>query len=268
MKTSVSTSPASLACPRCAGFTLIELLVVIAIIAILASLLLPALSKAKAKSHRIACLNNQKQLQLCYLMYADENDDKLAPNPKDPTTTNLGWILGKMRNGLATDPTNTILLQQGLLFPYNRSTAIYRCPSGSTAGAEVAKRVRSYSINCYMNGEDVGATHEGTTGYKVNKKTSDITNPKPPLAFVFVDEHYNSIDDGHFGFSPEGGTWYNLPSLWHDNGDVFAFADGHTEYFRWREAETLRILKVGTIPATTSANNLDLKRVQAALATK
>lgn len=266
MKTSVSNRSAGPASPKHAAFTLIELLVVIAIIAILASLLLPALSKAKAKSHRIACLNNQRQLQLCWIIYADENDDKLVPNPKDPSTANPGWILGKMNN--ATDATNITLLQQGLLYQYNKSTGIYRCLSSSTAGAAVAARVRSYSINCYMNGEDVTGTHPPNVPYKVNKKLSNVTSPKPSLVFVFLDEHWNSIDDGHFGFAAEGRTWYNLPSLWHDNGNVFSFADGHTEYWHWREAETIKILEAGTFPAITSANNQDLKKIQAALATK
>jgi prepilin-type N-terminal cleavage/methylation domain-containing protein/prepilin-type processing-associated H-X9-DG protein len=261
MKTSMPKFPASLARAKRAAFTLIELLVVIAIIAILAAMLLPALAKAKAKSQRILCLSNEKQLLLCWTMYADDNGDKLITN-----LPGGGWIQGNMRN--LTDQTNAALLRQGLLYPYNKSVGIYRCPSASTVDATVSARVRSYSMNCYMNGEDIGATHSSLTGYKVNRKTADITKPQPSLAFVFVEEHYNSIDDGHFGFSPETGTWWNLPSLWHDNGSEFAFADGHSEHFRWLEAQTITILRAGTIPATTAANNRDLKKIQAALATK
>jgi prepilin-type N-terminal cleavage/methylation domain-containing protein len=261
MKTGVLTCCKTRASSKRGAFTLIELLVVIAIIAILAAMLLPALAKAKARAQRLTCLNNQRQLLICWSLYADENGDRLVTN-----LPGGGWIQGNMKN--AADAINTRLLQQGLLYPYNKSVGIYRCPSSSTVDATIAARVRSYSINCYMNGEDIGLTHSGLSGYKVNRKTSDINKPPPSLAFVFVEEHYNSIDDGHFGFAPATGTWWNLPSLWHQNGCVFAFADSHTEYFRWHDRETFRILQLGTIPANTSPLNPDLKRIQAALATK
>lgn len=249
------------------GFTLIELLVVIAIIAILAAMLLPALSKAKSKALQTACLSNGKQLQLCWFMYADDNDQRLPANPKNSMTT--GWILGDMRN--ASDAVNSTLIKNGILYPYNKGVGIYRCPADNRTSnlSGLSFRIRSYAMNCYMNGEDVGATHYGLTGYHVNRKMSDITTPKPALVFVFVEESENSIDDGHFGFSPEGvpptvNTWLNIPALWH-GGANFSFADGHASYRKWINGSTLKITSI-SVP-DTAPNHEDLRYVQSILAT-
>src|SRR6185312_7593279 len=181
------------------AFTLIELLVVIAIIAILAAMLLPALAKAKFKAQQSSCLNNIRQLQLAWQIYPDENNDVLPLNPKGSGAN--AWIQGDVSS--STGSTNTHLIELGVLFPYNKSLGIYRCPADvrpdTRAGPAITYRVRSYSMNCYMSGEDVGQTHNGLTGYHVNKKMSEITTPRPVLAFVFVEEAEYSNDDGHFG---------------------------------------------------------------------
>ena len=255
------------------GFTLIELLVVIAIIAILAAMLLPALAKAKAKAQQTTCLNNLKQLQLCWLMYPDENGDVLPQNPKNSAAN--AWITGDVST--TTGATNTLLIQRGQLFPYNKSTGIYSCPGDNRPDTRstpaITFRVRSYSMNCYMSGEDVGATHNGLTGYHVNKKMSEITTPRPVLAFVFVEEAEYSNDDGHFGFSPSGlpnggpiNSWLNMPGQWH-KGANFSFADGHASFRKWTDGTTLQI---HDNPGGTdlSTDHSDLRYVQDALATK
>ena len=111
-----------------------------------------------------------------------------------------------------------------------------------------------------MNGVDVGLVFFNQKGYKVNKKTTEINSPPPAQAFVFLDEHQNSIDDGHFGFAPESDIWMNLPAMWHNNGCDFSFADGHVEAFKWPDARTLAI-KVIKFSAHTQQSGLEAAAV-------
>jgi len=255
------------------AFTLIELLVVIAIIAILAAMLLPSLSKAKNRAKEISCLSQLKELQLCWMMYADDNNQIIPPNGKSSESA-ANWVPGLMSN--ASDATNTALLAQGVLYPYNKSTGIYKCPADININPQSGVvTVRSYSMNCYMNGSDVGNSHDGLTSYVVNTKLTQIRSPNPSAAFVFLDESPNTIDDGQFGLSPAGqnntvNTWLNYPTSRHNDAAGFSFADGHAEDFKWlggllMKLETTR--PIPTPPITATGVDLkDLRKVQSALA--
>src|SRR5208283_5290067 len=145
------------------AFTLIELLVVIIIIALLAAMLLPVLALAKQKGQKTSCLNNLKQLELAYTMYADDYHDFIAPNAKGAESP-VNWVEGLMTT--AADCTNLADLKNSLLAPYSRSTGIYKCPADIGPNPQLAANgvienpVRSYSVNTYMNGYDVGSDHQ------------------------------------------------------------------------------------------------------------
>jgi len=235
---------------RRTGFTLIELLVVIAIIAILASLLLPVLGKAKVKAQNIQCMNHLKQLQLAWITYADDNHDALAVNTGQDhnTRTTPSWARGDMsKPAEAVDPT---LLEVGQLWPYEKCYGIYKCPADRKAYTN-ALTVRSMSMNAFMNvASDLNGEYITTGDYRVYRKLSTIDNPA--MRWVFVDEDPVSINDGLFWVWCDGSYWVDRPATYHNYGGSLSFADGHSEIHRWRDPTT------GTAPRNSkTVNNPD-----------
>lgn len=229
------------------ALTLAELLVVIAVIAILMALLQPALSLARAKGREITCLNNLRQLQICAKLYSLDHDDLLLPN------RNVYYVGSNTRSvgfsndmtwcaGLAPFDTTTENIEHGVLFRYNKSTEIYRCPSDRasvrTREGEILnlRRTRSYNLSQSINSLPYPPEMGAPPGFA---KESEIDDPKPSQLLFFVGVHEDSIYDSHFGIPPRGSVyadeprWWDLPAGRHSQGCSFSFADGHVERWKW-----------------------------------
>jgi prepilin-type N-terminal cleavage/methylation domain-containing protein/prepilin-type processing-associated H-X9-DG protein len=237
---------------RRGGFTLIELLVVVAIVGILASLLLPAVARAKQVGTKAACINNLRQLNLGWALYADENEDRLAYNlGKEDTVQMLdrgqkyNWANSIMDWSESPSNTNRVLNADAALGSYlSQESRIFRCPSDFALSAPQRKlgwssRSRSISMNAMVGDAGKFKTDDGNVNnpnYRQFLKLGEFTSASS--IFVFIEEHPDSINDGYFLNRVQTNQWNDLPASWHNGSGDLSYGDGHVESHRWLRAST------------------------------
>jgi len=255
---------------RAGGFTLIELLVVVAIIGVLAGLLFPAIAKAKNSGKVTSCLNNLRQLQLAWTMYADDHDGRLVRNDYvigNPHPSRASWVQGRLDyspGNSANTNAGTFLDESLSLFaPYLRAPSVYRCPSDRSAvliNGEMYSRVRSYGMNWAL-------ASERSTEVKVLRKFSEIQSPTPSMMFVFIDQHPDYVSDPHFHMSLAAGgqaMFLDVPSANHGGSGTLTYADGHAERRKWVDQRTKPEVKFrnSSVLAVPSPENEDISWLQ------
>ena len=237
------------------AFTLIELLVVIAIIAILMAILMPALNRAREQGKRAACLGNLKQLTLSWIMYADDNDQKIVK----AGTGNNGWVRWRWD---ILEKEGIEAIKSGLLFPYCPNTKLYKCPTG------VRGEVVTYAIVDAMNG---ALSPAGSGGPSIILKNR-MQIRRPGSRAVFIDEGRLSPSSWSVWYDRE--QWFDQITARHGDGTNFSFADGRSEYFKWKDPRTIEIAKMDhkywqwtarrNVELSRSPGNPDLHKVQKA----
>jgi len=250
------------------GFTLIELLVVIAIIAILMAILMPALQRAREQGRRVVCEHNLKSLTLAWIMYADDNDDKIVNGAGGfHYTSNTGqtsngaaagiierawvgkgwgnnWNNQNVADSGLTDEQKKQAIREGALWPVANDYDIYKCPTGRSG------EFVTYAAVDAMNGLVRSGTASGSgkvynTGARVGKtviwikRRSEISSPAPALRMVYIDEGAMTPDSFAVHYQQRG-PWWDDPPVRHGDGTTVSWADGHSSHLKWRAAETIR----------------------------
>lgn len=237
------------------GFTLVELLVVIAVIALLMAILIPALTRAKEQGKRAVCLHHLRELMVAWMLYADDNNDKIVRGDTgeydDIHPGEIPWVLQDWVSVIGPPLTmeeKKEKIMKGALFRYTRDVRVYKCPTGQS------ENMRMYSVVDSMNGIYHPRINVGN-GANMIRFRQKIR--KPHERFVF-------LDDGGTGDSAMGGftvrvyknsdqntqRWWDPPPIRHSEGTTFSFADGHTEYYKYRDKRTIDFGRKGIAQST------------------
>jgi prepilin-type processing-associated H-X9-DG protein/prepilin-type N-terminal cleavage/methylation domain-containing protein len=233
---------------RGTAFTLVELLVVIAIIAILVALLIPAVHEAKQRAWTTQCMSNLRQMAFGWQMYAVDHQERLTPNNPGQMDWFEHWVRGWFdAESFTPDNTNRALLTSSYLWPYLWNSEIWRCPGDKSTTTvpetgETLRRVRSVSINNWLGTDYIWNSQAGGRDFRNIHKTTDIVSPFPADTYVFLDERSDSINDGYFVVTMNeqggGGKIVDFPGSYHQSGANFVFADGHSQFKKWRDPRT------------------------------
>jgi prepilin-type processing-associated H-X9-DG protein len=252
-----------------------ELLVVIAIIAVVASLLLPAVNHSKEQGYSVRCLNNARQLGLAWILYADDNDGNLVPNCAGYRSGSDGfspsWAGGWLDFSGRLDNINTAYLIAPIdspgakLGPYVKNPTVYRCPGDRSQVriyGQIYSRVRSYSMNSYANGISWGRPFGPwqSPDFITYRRFSEILRPSPAQLWLMMDEREDSINDGYFSFDVGAGKIVDYPGSYHGGSANINFADGHTEKKKWYDERTKPIIEKGELIELNvpSPENIDI----------
>ncbi|MCP4257204.1 MAG: type II secretion system protein [Planctomycetes bacterium] len=238
------------------GFTLIELLVVIAIIAVLMAILMPALHRVREQGKRAVCLSHLKQLALVWIMYADDNDGYIvngaaghngtptdARHPNEKPWVGACWSPNYASGEQLPEAQQIEQIKIGALWPYCKNLKLYGCPTGYRG------EMLSYAIVHSMNGNPPAGTYNEIRGRRIPKKEdgvwlwvknrSQIYPPAPAERTVFVDEGWATSYSYAVHYVQE--AWWDDPAVRHGDGTTFAYADGHSEYWKWKGIDTVKM---------------------------
>jgi prepilin-type processing-associated H-X9-DG protein len=237
------------------GFSLAELLAVMFIVALIMALLWPAVAASKRKAQGLFCMNNLKQLQAAWAMYAEEHQDWLPGVCGGSFAGADRWVSGWLDFSSNPDNTNTCYLldpRYAQLGPYVKVAETFRCPSDGSRvriGDTTYPRVRSISMNCWMN--YIGRADIGQDKFIIFRKLTQVVEPTPSKAWVLMDEREDSINDGLFQTNLKlrgsQARIVDYPASYHNRSAGVSFADGHTEIKRWIDRRTTPILKTSQL---------------------
>ncbi len=220
------------------GFSRVDLITLMAILGLLMLLFIPAVARSRINDQAFACLNNMRQLTAAWRVYADDHENVLLS-----TWTWIGGVLNYSANN--ADNTNVALLRNGQLGPYLQNPAVYKCPADRSVaqiGSVTYPRARTTSMSQMFRTDGSGGWSTAPP-WTIYKKASDLINPIPARLWLMLDENPDSINDASFAvdmsYQGANAAWVSGPSMLHNGGCSFSFADGHGELKAWTDRRTV-----------------------------